>query len=217
MRLVPGPAPRSWSATSRPSQSTRTRSRSAMHLDPPADHRRVHRVVVAVQPHVVVPRQPGRRPPPGRRRDRRQRQHRGPVGGRPVGRRAAQRPRAAGCSPAPASRRSWVLKSAGRGERAPGQERGLQVAVGPLDQALGLRVARAGRCITLMPSVPRNAWHSLGQLGPPAAPAPDRALAVPDQQPAAPHPAARSAATCPANRSARRAGTGSSRADSHRE
>ena len=34
-------------------------------LDPPADQRGVHRVVVAVQPHVMVPRQPGRGPPPG--------------------------------------------------------------------------------------------------------------------------------------------------------
>ena len=50
---------RAWSATSRPSQITRTRCQVGDDLDPAADHRRVHRVVVAVQPHVVVPRQPG--------------------------------------------------------------------------------------------------------------------------------------------------------------
>ena len=38
------------------------------HLDPAADHRGVHRVVVAVDADVVVPRQPQRGAPPGRRR-----------------------------------------------------------------------------------------------------------------------------------------------------
>ncbi len=62
------------------------------HLDPAADHTRVHRIIVAVQANVVIARQPTRGPPPGRRRHRRQRQHSGLVGGDPLGRGAAQRP-----------------------------------------------------------------------------------------------------------------------------
>jgi hypothetical protein len=62
------------------------------HLDPAADHRRVHRVVVAVQTHVIIACQPRRGPPAGRRRDRRQRQHRLPISGDPIGRCATRRP-----------------------------------------------------------------------------------------------------------------------------
>ena len=152
-------------------------------LDPAADHRRVHGVVVAVQAHVVVPRQPGRGPPPGRRRDRRQRQHRRRVGGDPVGRRAAQRPAACAVFTSPSQPCSWVLKSAGPVNDAAGQEGALQVVVQPLDQALGLRVAPAGRSAPSWPGCRGSAWQSRGQLGAPAAPAADRALAVPDQHP----------------------------------
>ena len=84
-----------WSAT-RPSQNTRTRARPRLargrrpgrrRTPGPAPGRRgrrpcgrpitagVHRVVVAVQPDVVVAGQPGRAPPTGHRSDRRQRQH----------------------------------------------------------------------------------------------------------------------------------------------
>ena len=66
--LVPGPDRGRGRRPAGPSQSTRTRSRSAIDLDPAADHRRVHRVVVGVQADVVVAGQPGRGPPPGRRR-----------------------------------------------------------------------------------------------------------------------------------------------------
>jgi len=39
---------------------------------------------------------------------------------------------------------SWVLKSAGSVKARPGQERGLQIPVGPLHHTLGLRVPRGG-------------------------------------------------------------------------
>ena len=72
--------------------------------DPPADRGRVHRVVVAVQPHVVVPRQPRRRSP--------SRSPAAPVAAAasPPGRRRPGRPGrspatvSGGCWPAPASR-----------------------------------------------------------------------------------------------------------------
>ena len=66
------------------------------HLDAPADHRRVHGVVVGVQPHVVVAGQPRRVPPPGHRRHRRQGQHRRLVGVDPVRGPAPQRAMVAG-------------------------------------------------------------------------------------------------------------------------
>ena len=81
------------------------------HLDPPADHPGVHGVVVGVQPDVVVPAQPGARPPPDLRWDRGQRQHRLPVGVDPVARGAAQR------APMPPVR-----------DRQPGLQLGVEVA-----------------------------------------------------------------------------------------
>ena len=54
-------------------------------LDPAPDHGRVDRVVVGIEPDVVVPRQAGRGPPADLRRDRRQRQHRRPVRARDRG------------------------------------------------------------------------------------------------------------------------------------
>jgi hypothetical protein len=48
-------------------------------VDPAADRGRVDRVVVGVEADVVVARQPGRQPPADHRRDRRQRDHGGPV------------------------------------------------------------------------------------------------------------------------------------------
>lgn len=59
-------------------------------LDTPADHRRVHRVIVGVQPDVVIARQPGVVAPPHLRNHRRQRQHRLAVRADPIGRRAPQ-------------------------------------------------------------------------------------------------------------------------------
>jgi len=60
------------------------------HLDAPPNRDRVHRVVVAIQTHVVIARQPGRGPPPNARSDRRQRQHRRLVGLDPIRRAAPQ-------------------------------------------------------------------------------------------------------------------------------
>ena len=90
-RLVPGPDP-GMVRDHPPVAEHLDPGQVGHHLDPAADDRRVHRVVVAVQPDVVVPGQPGRDSPPGRRRHRRQRDHRGPVRGDPITRGAAQRP-----------------------------------------------------------------------------------------------------------------------------
>ena len=64
-------------------------------LDAATDRSRVHRVVVAVQAHVVITRQPGRsrHPMPAHRR---QRQHRGPIGLDAIGRARTPAPAAAG-------------------------------------------------------------------------------------------------------------------------
>jgi hypothetical protein len=151
------------------------------HLHPPADSGRVERVVVAVQAHVVVTRQPQRAAPPGRWRHRRQGQHRGPVGLDPVGGCAAQHP-------------PWTLIDAaqpvaelgvevGRGaEAAARQKRGLQVAVGPLDQALGLRITRVAEQ-DLGAQHPPEPMGGLGQDRLASAALADRGLPVPHQHP----------------------------------
>ena len=162
-------------------------------LDTPADHGGVHRVVVGVQPHVVIPRQPGRRPPPGRGRDRRQGEHRLPVGGDPLGRRATQRP------PRPGVHQREPLLQLGvevgrAGEAAAGQERALQVVVGALDQALGFRVAG----LQHQHLRPQRAAErlALGRSARPGRPATGRSRPRrPRPAPAAPRRAARSAAT----------------------
>jgi hypothetical protein len=154
-------------------------------LDAAADRRGVHRVVVAVQPHVVVAGQPQRVGPAGHGRDRRQRQHRGTVRRDPVDRGAAQRttlPAVGEGEPAD----QLVVEVRRRAEDPAGQERGLQVAVGPLDQALGLRVTRLADQ-HLGAQHPTKRVRLLGQDRLPPAPLPDRALAVPDQHPR--HPA----------------------------
>ncbi|WP_232838114.1 hypothetical protein [Streptomyces atratus] len=89
---------------------------------------------------VVVPADLRRGLPPARRRGRRQRQHRGPAGLPPLGRtglKGAVHPAVGDLKP-----RDQLHVEAGRGGEHPaGHERRLQVAVGPLDQTLGLRVA----------------------------------------------------------------------------
>ena len=74
------------------------------------------------------------------------------------------------------------VEVAGTAERAAGQERGLQILVGPLDQPLGLRI-RGRHRITLIPKRPAEGLHRLGQLRTPGPPRPDRRLVVPDQRP----------------------------------
>jgi hypothetical protein len=150
-------------------------------LDPPADDPRMHRVVVAVQADVVITRQPQRRPPSSRRGHRGQREHPLAVGGDPIGRRAPQRAATAGVDQGePLLQLKVEIVRAG--EDAAGQERALQVVVGAFDQALGLRVGRFAHdhlgC--------EGAAEGLAfgrELHPAAAPAPDRALPVPDQHP----------------------------------
>jgi hypothetical protein len=106
------------------------------HLDPAADHRRVHRVVVAVQSHVVVPRQPQPDPPAGRRRNRRQSQHLLPLGNDPIARCAAQRP--AWSLVHPLQPLGQLGVEVGRAtEAAAGQERGFQYAGGQVCSMFG--------------------------------------------------------------------------------
>ena len=132
------------SATTLPVAARVTRSQVGADLDPAADHGRVDRVVVGVDAHVVVPRQAGARVPADLRRHRRQRQHRGPVRStRSSGRQPStriQRPLAFG-QPGP----QLGVEVDRDGERPPGQERRLEVVVGPLQQTLRLRVGRACR------------------------------------------------------------------------
>ena len=153
-------------------------------------------VVVAVHAHVVIAGQPGRGLPAGHRGDRRQRQHPLQVGSDPIPRRAAERPPGAGVHQAQPSRQLGV-EVGWSGERPTRQKRSLQIVVQPLDQALASGLA--GRQISTF--VPRGAAEALagrGELAAPAAPAADRALAVPDQHPrTAPRPA--SSCNRPAN------------------
>jgi hypothetical protein len=150
-------------------------------LHPATDHARVHRVVVAVQPHVVIAGQPRRTQPSGHRRDRRRRQHRGLIGGDPVARGAPQRaarPPVHGGEPAG----ELGVEVRRPGEGPPGQERPLQVVMRPLDQPLGLRVPR----LADQHLRPERAAEPLALGGELTAPAPvpaDRALPVPDQHP----------------------------------
>ena len=160
------------------------------------------RVVVGGQPDVVVPRQPHRWPasrPPA-----------GPAAAPSIAARSAahrsvgRAPDAGGeCRALARSSQppSWALKSAGAGERAPGQERGLQVAVGALDQPLGLRVARPALMHPRSRGCRGRPRTARSASGLPAPPGPDRALVVPHQLPRAPHPARRSSCQCPAIRS----------------
>jgi hypothetical protein len=153
----------------------------ATDLDPAADHRRVDRIVVAVQPHVVVAWQPQRAAPPGHRGDWGQGQHRGPVGLDPVDWRTAQHPPLALVDHSEPVGQLGVEVRRG-GEGPPGQERGLQIPIRPLDQPLGFWIGGIA-------DEDLGAQHAtepvslLGQhRGPPAA-LPDRALPVPHQHP----------------------------------
>ena len=69
------------------------------------------------------------------------------------------------------------------GEAAAGQERALQIVVRPLDQALAPPGRRGLQTSTFAAEGAAERLALRGQLDPPAAPAPDRALAVPDQHP----------------------------------
>ena len=75
------------------------------HLDPPADRRRVDRVVVGVQPHVVIAGQPAacRHPVTGATGGSASIAARSARSGPPA---RSPAPGAAGCSPGPATRRA---------------------------------------------------------------------------------------------------------------
>lgn len=108
-------------------------------LDHGPDHGRVHLIVIAGHPHVVVPAQPHPGAVPDRRGDRWQREHRGPVGGDQF-----RQPGGDGPHPpcvGPAQPVAQLAVEVGRTrEGAPGQEGGFEVTVGRLDDALGFRV-----------------------------------------------------------------------------
>ena len=146
-------------------------------FDEPADRARVDRVVVAVDAHVVVAGEPDPPGQPHHRRHRRQLDHP----------RALPRPPRCGVGPDRAQM-SGVghggqpgldlgVEVERRDEAATGQERGLEVAVAPLDQPLGLRVPRRGE---LDPHA--ECPGERGRLGAGLAGAADRALAVPHQR-----------------------------------
>ena len=113
-------------------------------LDAAADEAGVDRVVVGVDPHVVVPGQPGREPPRRVGQHRREGQHRAAVLEDRV-----RRPRPGGGvdpvvrSAQPAG--ELAVEVGDVVEAAAGQEARLEVAVGPLDEALGLGVARGAQ------------------------------------------------------------------------
>lgn len=145
-------------------------------VDEPADRPGVHRVVVAVDADVVVARHPHPARQPDRRGDRRKIDHRRAVGV----------PALRGASPdrtqIPAVRDlveplpDLGVEVERRREHPPGQERGLEIAVPPLDQALGFRIAGWGE---LDPD-PERPGERRSLAGEPAG-APDRGLPVPDQ------------------------------------
>ena len=119
----------------------------------------------------MVAGQPQRAAPAGGRRDRRQRQHRGPVGGDPVGRGAAQHP------PLPRVDQRQPVgelgvevgragEACGRaGTRSPGSRWPARPAPWPPDRP-------ARQISTLVPSVPRNAWPAAVSSADAAAPRP---------------------------------------------
>ena len=145
------------------------------HLDAAADHRRIHRVVIGIQPDVMITRQLGGTPPPGSRGQRRQRDHRRPISDDPVRRRALQVPPEPGVNGGDPPGQLGV-EIGRRRELAPGQERPFQGVVEPLHQPLRFRVPgpadihagghRAAERLALR-----------GQLAAPPAPPADRALA----------------------------------------
>jgi hypothetical protein len=178
-RLVPGPAARVVGDQA-PVAVHADAIQVGSHLDAATDGGRVHGVVVGVQAHVVVTGQPQPSSPAGGRRDRRQRQHARTVGLDALGRRTAQgTPWSLVDQREPAAQLGVEVRR--RAEGPPGQERGLQVPVGPFDQPLGLGV---GRVAQHDPGAqhPTEGLRRLGQHAHPAASLADRALLVPDQR-----------------------------------
>src|SRR4029450_12204460 len=125
------------------------------HLDAAADDAGMHGVVVGVQAHVVIAGQPHARAPPGSRRDRRQAQHRGPVGVDTVGRCTPERAMPPPIRPLqPASELRVEVRR--RDKAAAGRN---EVSRYPLARSTSpLASGSAGSKITTFaPSTPRNA------------------------------------------------------------
>src|SRR6185312_15702128 len=167
------------------------------HFDAAPDHPGMHRVVIGVQPDVMIARQPCRGAPPRDRWHRRHGEHRLPVRADPIRRGTSQHP----ASAAVHHRQPLlhlVVEIAGAAECSARQKRPLQIIVGPFDDALMLRLAGFEDHHLR----PENAAERLtipGQLRAPATPPTDRAFTVPHQRPtptsAAPHPTPTAAAT----------------------
>jgi len=106
-------------------------------FDAPADHPGMHRVVVGVQSHIVIPRQPGRAAPAHLWRYWRRRQHRLAIRADPVSRCAAQHP-----AGPPADDLQpllqLVVEITGPTEGSAGKKRPLEVVMGPFDDAFVL-------------------------------------------------------------------------------
>ena len=150
-------------------------------LHDPTDRGGVDRVVVGVQAHVVIAGQTDPVGPAGLRSDRRQGKHRRAVRLDPLGGSASDPPvhAAVGAAEPGAQLRVEVL---GVTEASTGQERGLEVAVGPLHQALGLRVAWFAEH-DLDPERPAEGLGGGRELDSVVPASGRRPLPVPDQRP----------------------------------
>src|ERR1700741_2633458 len=163
------------------------------HFDAAPDHPGMHRVVIGVQPDVMIARQPCRGAPPRDRWHRRHGEHRLPVRADPIRRGTSQHP----ASAAVHHRQPLlhlVVEIAGAAECSARQKRPLQIIVGPFDDALMLRLAGFEDHHLR----PQNAAERLtipGQLRAPATPPTYRASPFPHQRPRPPHPTPTAAAT----------------------
>lgn len=132
-------------------------------LDAPADRDRMHRVVVAVEAHVMIARQPCRGSPPDAGPDRRQCQHRCGIGLDAICRSTSQHSVLAVIGPhQPGLQLGIEIRR--RGKDPTRQERPLQVVVETFDQPLGFGITGL-QIHTLAARVPRKAWHAAVSSG----------------------------------------------------
>ena len=127
-------------------------------VDHPADRGRVDGVVVGVDADVVVAAQPDLVRQPTVQRDRRQRQHRCPVGVDQIDRAGLDRAHHPPVRPVEPVGELGV-EVGRRGEAAAGHERGLEEPVAPLDHTLGLRVVRLELMHAWWPTCRRTRRH----------------------------------------------------------
>ncbi len=150
-------------------------------LDAPADRDRMHRVVVAVEAHVMIARQPCRGSPPDAGPDRRQCQHRCGIGLDAICRSTSQHSVLAVIGPhQPGLQLGIEIRR--RGKDPTRQERPLQVVVETFDQPLGFGITGfTDPHFGGQGAAEGMACRSQFRLARP--PPPDRALAVPHQHP----------------------------------